>query len=174
MANLFLLLPFLLCLGNLKVPPLSPCLAIGYWQLYFPVRSNWGQATFSMRTQLFRMKTGRPAPWTQVNLGYGGWLWRLRLLLPSDPTCKCSGGQGNYLLSITGTPRTHRSSQTLEVQRTTGDTQEYKCTTDHTVNLEQRICDLLFYHYFWMSLPFTRTGCLDQAPGNNIILRRYS
>lgn len=38
-----------LCLfpGILKVPPLSPSPAIGCWQLYFPIRANWGAGTLS-------------------------------------------------------------------------------------------------------------------------------
>ena len=27
---------------NPKVPPLSPCPAIGHWQLYSPIRTSWG------------------------------------------------------------------------------------------------------------------------------------
>jgi hypothetical protein len=39
------LTPFLsfLCLGLLKVLPLSLCPAIGHWQLYLPIKTNWGQ-----------------------------------------------------------------------------------------------------------------------------------
>jgi hypothetical protein len=32
----------------LKVPLLSPCPAIGRWQLYFTIRANWGQASCSL------------------------------------------------------------------------------------------------------------------------------
>jgi hypothetical protein len=28
---------------NPKVLPLSPCPAIGHWQLYLPIKTNWGQ-----------------------------------------------------------------------------------------------------------------------------------
>jgi hypothetical protein len=44
MVTLLLLLPILLCPGNLKVPPLSPCPAVGRWQLFLsPIKANWGQ-----------------------------------------------------------------------------------------------------------------------------------
>jgi len=36
------------CPGVLKVLPLSLCPAIDCWQLYFPVKANWGQASFSL------------------------------------------------------------------------------------------------------------------------------
>ena len=31
-----------------KVPPVSLWPAIGWWQLSFPIRANWGQASFSL------------------------------------------------------------------------------------------------------------------------------
>lgn len=52
----FLLLTPFLTLGILKVPPLSPAQPLGHQQLYLPVRTNWGQGSFSaMQTdRLFR------------------------------------------------------------------------------------------------------------------------
>lgn len=66
------------------------------------------------------------------------------------------------------------ANQRMEAQGAKGDVKVYKWTTDWTANLEQGI----LIHSFIVipecppHTPFTGAGPPQQAPGNNIILRK--